>query len=152
MSGLKNVFLAGIEMIECERCKSSSPVIPRMYYLHREIAVCLIRKVNPLRGDEVRYIRKWLGFSMKKAASVLGIEEADFHDVENTDGWLLGDSAEKMLKALCLIYLSNTDGKKPIIGDIWQFLTEPGQRTKSSSWLLDYREKRGWAAFTSNRR
>ena len=82
-TGLSNVFLSGIGVHVCPHCKAEAPVIPRAGALHRVIADILSRKVSPLAGDEIRFIRKNVGVPAKKLAAILGITPETLSRVEN---------------------------------------------------------------------
>jgi hypothetical protein len=59
-SGLNNVFLKDIEVVVCSGC-NESPRIPNHDDLMRTLAVALVDKPYELAGDEVRFLRKYLG-------------------------------------------------------------------------------------------
>jgi transcriptional regulator with XRE-family HTH domain len=82
-SGLDNVFLVGIEVSECSRCRVEVPVIPRMGQLHKAIAKDLFLKKAPLTGKEVRYLRKIAGLPAKDFAALLGVNPSHLSRFEN---------------------------------------------------------------------
>jgi len=55
MSGLDNVFLAGIEVGRCGKCDARVPVIPKIEQLHKAIAKYLVFKKDLLSGKEIRF-------------------------------------------------------------------------------------------------
>ena len=58
-SGLP-VVLHGIEMIVCAKCGNEDPILPKVNQLMRRLALAVINKPYRLRGDEVRFLRKYL--------------------------------------------------------------------------------------------
>ena len=61
--GLDNVTLVGVEYHRCPNCGEEYFGYPKIDQLHSVIAKALILKKNPLRGNEFRFLRKYLGFS-----------------------------------------------------------------------------------------
>ncbi|OJH35922.1 type II TA system antitoxin MqsA family protein [Cystobacter ferrugineus] len=62
-SGLDNVTLVGVEVRRCATCGEWELVLPRVEALHRSLALTLVRKRTRLTAKEVRFLRKYLGFS-----------------------------------------------------------------------------------------
>lgn len=73
-SGLRNVYLKDsvhIHKCECGRKFVEIPVIER---LHDAIAYKLLQKKALLMGSEFRFLRKWVGLTSVKLASLLGFK------------------------------------------------------------------------------
>jgi DNA-binding transcriptional regulator YiaG len=81
--GLDNVCLVGIELHTCPRCKAVYPIIPRIQELHMAIASILIDKPVPLIGQEIRYLRRWMGVLSQDFAALLGFGPEHLSKVEN---------------------------------------------------------------------
>jgi putative zinc finger/helix-turn-helix YgiT family protein len=47
----------------CQKCAAEEVAIPRIEELHRLIAQALIRRPHRLTPAEIKYLRKWLGWS-----------------------------------------------------------------------------------------
>ncbi|MBI2466932.1 MAG: helix-turn-helix domain-containing protein [Candidatus Rokubacteria bacterium] len=62
-SGLPAVVLLGVEVRRCQECGAEEVAIPRIEELHRLIAQALIRRPHRLAPAEIKYLRKWLGWS-----------------------------------------------------------------------------------------
>jgi len=62
-SGLSNVTLAGIVVRKCSACGNVMPKIPNIEGLHDVIAHVLINKPERLVGQEIVFLRKYLGWS-----------------------------------------------------------------------------------------
>lgn len=82
LSGLKNVFLIGITVKECQNCHEEYPIIPAMEELHNLIAENLIKKSEKLRGEEIRFLRKNAGISSQEFASRLTINPSTLSRIE----------------------------------------------------------------------
>jgi DNA-binding transcriptional regulator YiaG len=93
------VPLIGITVHECRRCRAPWPVLPRIEALHRAIAAELVDKPGPLTGPELRYLRKFAGFTGQAFARRLKVSNAHLSRVEH--GTLaLGESAEQLARAI----------------------------------------------------
>jgi putative zinc finger/helix-turn-helix YgiT family protein len=62
-SGLPGVVLLGVEVRRCQKCGAEEVAIPRIEELHRLMAQAVIRRPHRLLPAEVKYLRKWLGWS-----------------------------------------------------------------------------------------
>ena len=71
--GLPYVTLAGIEVRHCRACGDTEYVIPQIEALHRSIAHFLIAKARRLTGAEVRFLRKFIGWSGADFARHFGV-------------------------------------------------------------------------------
>lgn len=72
--GLPNVILCNIELRRCPDCGEEEVVIPKIEQLNRSLAEFLIRKPNRLTGDEIRFLRKCLGWSGTDFSRRAGVE------------------------------------------------------------------------------
>jgi putative zinc finger/helix-turn-helix YgiT family protein len=82
-SGLSNVVLKGIETIQCDRCGNADPIIPRANEVMKQLVLAVVEKPHPLTGQEVRFLRKYLGMSGATFASHLGVDRAALSRWEN---------------------------------------------------------------------
>jgi putative zinc finger/helix-turn-helix YgiT family protein len=71
-SGLSTVTLENVEVRRCPSCGEYEIVIPRIDDLHRAIAEALIRKRGRLAPEEIRFLRKYLGWSGVDFAAHMG--------------------------------------------------------------------------------
>jgi putative zinc finger/helix-turn-helix YgiT family protein len=62
-SGLPGVVLQGVEVRRCPKCGAEEVAIPRIEELHRLMAHSVIRRPHRLSPAEIKYLRKWLGWS-----------------------------------------------------------------------------------------
>jgi DNA-binding transcriptional regulator YiaG len=84
-SGLDYVILCGIELIKCKHCGNEDPIIPGMDDLFRTIALALVTKPYRLAGEEVRYLRKYMGLTGDGFSRLLHIDKTTLSKWENND-------------------------------------------------------------------
>jgi putative zinc finger/helix-turn-helix YgiT family protein len=97
--GLAHVTLVGAEVARCAACDYSEVTIPNIEALHRRIAQVLIDKPTRLRGDEVRFLRKSLGWSATSFARHLSVKLETVSRWEN-DKQPIGAQADLLLRVL----------------------------------------------------
>lgn len=71
--GLDSVTLMDVEVRRCPECGEYEVDIPRMDELHRLIAQMVASKSPRLTAQEVRFLRKYLGFSGVDFAATLDV-------------------------------------------------------------------------------
>lgn len=114
-SGLNNVFLKDIEVVLCAKCKSESPRIPNHDDLMRTIAVALIDKPFELAGDEVRFLRKYLGVGSIAFAQMLGIDRSHLSRVEN-GATAISKQTDRLVRTVALVSDPSLLGKLKRLG------------------------------------
>lgn len=97
--GLSNVTLVGVEVRRCAKCGDHEVVIPRIEDLHRVLAAAVIRQTARLTKDEIRFLRKYLGYSGVDFAKVVGVSPETVSRWENGKE-KMGSSAEKLVRML----------------------------------------------------
>lgn len=97
--GLKHVTLIGVEVTRCPRCGNYEVSIPRIEDLHRLLAKVLIAKSTRFTGEEVRFLRKSLGWSGTDFARHMGVAEETVSRWEN-DAAPIGPQADRLLRFL----------------------------------------------------
>lgn len=70
--GLTSVYLRDVMIYRCTKCSAVEPEIPAAGILHRVIALRIAKKKNLLTGGEVRFLRKFCGYSAAEFAEILG--------------------------------------------------------------------------------
>jgi len=98
-SGLPNVVLVGVEVRRCPECGHHELVLPRVTELHRTIALAVIRKRTRLSGPEVRYLRKYLGWSGADFARHVGVDPSTVSNWEN-DKDPIGTTSDRLLRLM----------------------------------------------------
>jgi len=84
-SGLDNVILEGVEVRRCSNCGEWEVVIPRLAELHRAIARRVATERSLLQPQEIRFLRKYLGYSGVDFASAIGVAPETISRWENGD-------------------------------------------------------------------
>ncbi len=107
-SGLPNVVLVGIEVRRCPACGNHELVLPRVAELHRAIAESVIRKPSRFSGVEVRFLRKYLGWSGADFARRIGVDPSTVSNWEN-DKEPIGTVSDRSLRMMVAIGAQVTD-------------------------------------------
>jgi DNA-binding transcriptional regulator YiaG len=82
-SGLDNVVLKNLEVLVCDGCKTETPRLPQLNSLMRTIAAALITKPYKLEGQDIRFLRKFLGLNSEAFAGLLDVDRAHLSRVEH---------------------------------------------------------------------
>jgi len=98
-SGLPNVVLVGVEVRRCPSCGHHDLVLPRVTELHRTIADAVIHKRARLSGPEVRFLRKYLGWSGVDFARHVGVDPSTVSNWEN-DKDPIGPTSDRLLRLM----------------------------------------------------
>ena len=98
-SGLPNVVIEGVEVRRCPACGHHELVLPRVTELHRTIALAVIHKPARLSGPEVRFLRKYLGWSGVDFAEHAGVDPSTVSNWEN-DKNAIGPSSDRLLRLM----------------------------------------------------
>jgi putative zinc finger/helix-turn-helix YgiT family protein len=98
-SGLPYVTLVGVEVRRCKTCGEHEVVIPKIEHLHRAIALAVIDKRTRLTAAEVRYLRKYLGWSGADFARHMGVTPESVSRWEN-DREQMGAVADRLLRLM----------------------------------------------------
>lgn len=100
-SGLKSVVLKNIDFTYCPECKEESPRIPRLNDLMRAIAVGLILKPFELAGEDVRFLRKYLGMSAVEFSRIISVDKSTVSRWENEEQ-SLGPQSDRLIRVIVL--------------------------------------------------
>jgi putative zinc finger/helix-turn-helix YgiT family protein len=100
-SGLPNVTLVKVEVRRCPHCGEEELVIPKIEQLHRVLAGAVAMKTERLTHHEIRFLRKYLGWSGADFAAHFGVVP------ETVSRWesghqVMNPTAEKLLRILAL--------------------------------------------------
>lgn len=100
-SGLSNVTLVGVKVRTCPECGEREVSIPKTADLHRQIARTISRERGTLGPEEIRFLRKWLGYSSADFALVMGVRPETVSRWENRDaGFPMAPTADRLLRLL----------------------------------------------------
>lgn len=80
--GLDNVTLIGVEYSRCDKCGEEYYGYGNMEKLNEMIASVLVQKKEFLTGNEVRFLRKHLGYSGAMFAKIIGYDDATLSRLE----------------------------------------------------------------------
>jgi putative zinc finger/helix-turn-helix YgiT family protein len=97
--GLEGITLMGVDVHRCGNCGEHEVSIQKIQELHRSIAESVGRKVGALTHEEMRFVRKYLGFSGAAFATFAGVAP------ETVSRWETGKNAipiviERLLRSL----------------------------------------------------
>jgi putative zinc finger/helix-turn-helix YgiT family protein len=140
--GLNNVFLKDIEVVTCANCENESPRISNHDDLMRTIAVALIDKPSELAGDEVRFLRKYLGEGSASFAQMLGIDRSHLSRVEN-GAMAISRQTDRLVRTLALVHEPTLLEKLKRLGryeDLLQRLSTTNPKTNPVRLQLDHAE------------
>jgi len=98
-SGLPNVTLVGIEVRRCAACGENEVLIPRIDGLHRVLAAAIVRRKSRLTQHEIRFLRKYLGYSGVDFARIVGVSAETVSRWENARE-TMRSSAENLVRML----------------------------------------------------
>ena len=97
--GLPHVTLRNMEVSRCPQCGEEEIAIPRIEALHKAIAQALITKPFRLDAAEIRYLRKYLGWSGADFAEHMGTSRETISRWEN--GTVpIGPQADRLLRLM----------------------------------------------------
>lgn len=96
---LPGATLLGVPVHRCPECGEYEVESPRIEDLHRALASIVIRKTGRLAGDEIRFLRKCLGWSGADFAKAIGAT------AETVSRWeagkqQMGPQADRLLRLL----------------------------------------------------
>ena len=97
--GLPNVTLTGVEVRRCATCGDHEVVLPHIEKLHEALANAIVRHEARLSSSEVRFLRKYLGYSGVDFANLIGVSPETVSRWENKKE-SMGSSTERLLRLL----------------------------------------------------
>ena len=106
--GLDNVYLLNMEFRVCDACGVKVPRLKRMPELHATIARAVAMQPCPLRGQDIRFLRKQLGYSAKEWATLLRTNASTLSRWENNQQEI-GPQSDTLIR---LLYFRIRDEKE----------------------------------------
>ncbi len=98
-SGLPNVVLIDVEVRQCPACGERAVALPRIEQLHHSLAMIVIRRPGRLAPQEIRFLRKWRGWSGTDFARHMGVDRATVSRWESADKpQTMGPVADRLLR------------------------------------------------------
>ena len=98
--GLRNVILKGIVVFRCQNCGAEVPEIVAASALHSLIGIRLLFKPMRLNGEEVRFLRKVVGYSATELAELAGTSKSVVSRWENRT--TLGSHTDRLIRMICV--------------------------------------------------
>ena len=135
--GLSNVTLVGIEVSRCPECGEHEAVIPKIEQLHRVIATAVARKVPRLTPEEVRFLRKYLGWSGGDFAEHMGVAAETVSRWENGSK-TMSQAAERLLRLAAL-------SREPASNYSLEILKDVAQKKQAAQRLQVRVERGAWS-------
>ncbi len=102
VSGLPSVTLVAVEVRRCGSCGEHEVVIPRVDELHRTIALAVVAKRARLTGSEVRFLRRYLGWSGADFARHMGVTPESVSRWEN-EREPIGPVADRLVRLMVAV-------------------------------------------------
>ena len=97
--GLPGITLIGVEVSRCPQCGEFEVAIPQIDDLHKTIAHKRIRKTSRLDAAEIRYLRKYLGWSGADFAEHMGVRPETISRWER-GAEAIGPQADRLLRLM----------------------------------------------------
>jgi putative zinc finger/helix-turn-helix YgiT family protein len=82
-SGLDYVTLLGVEEFKCPQCGAIYFEVPKIKQLNTLIADMILQKDQTISGDEVRFLRKQLGYSTAQFGKLISYDPKSLSRIEN---------------------------------------------------------------------
>lgn len=138
--GLPGVTLVKINVSRCPTCGEVEAAIPNIEGLHRHLARRLTEKKCRLTGPEVRFLRKWLGWSGQDFAEFMGVA------AETVSRWesgsqQIGPVADRLLRCFVLTREPKTDYSLDLMKQVARCKAKPSKLAMEPF-------KGGWEAAT----
>jgi putative zinc finger/helix-turn-helix YgiT family protein len=138
-SGLPNVVLQGLEIAQCEACGNEDVILPFPEKIHWAIARALVAE-NPARmtGEQLRFLRKHVGFSGDELARHLGTDKTKISKWERGED-PIGKSTDRLVRVAKRFVQKRTRQRKQGHTPTWP----PRRRTSATvMWYSRYGEIR----------
>jgi len=98
---LKRVYLCGIHLIKCDKCKNVDPIIPELDDLLSSLAHAVTNKRSRLKGDEIRFLRKYVGKTQAQFARILELDPTTISKYENDDD-VPGAQTDRLIRLVAI--------------------------------------------------
>jgi DNA-binding transcriptional regulator YiaG len=93
------VELQQINVISCSYCGNVDPVIPNINGLMHVLALGIVCSPCKLRGEEVRFLRKYVNKSAREFSRYLHIDHTHLSKLEN-DRYEIGKELDKLVRLI----------------------------------------------------
>lgn len=113
-SGLSNVVLQGIDVVECGSCGHREVMIPHLAKIHRAIALGLVNSPRRLTGPQFRFLRKYLGHSGELLAKHLHTDKTKISKWERGED-AIGPVSDRLMRLLVVALDRELNGSMPAV-------------------------------------
>jgi len=100
--GLPNVVLQGVELIRCGKCSTEDAIIPKLNELMRVLALAVVCKPYRLRGEDVKFLRKYLKMTNDEFARLIHINKTNLSKWENNHD-RIGPQSDRLIRIMAVI-------------------------------------------------
>ncbi len=94
------VLLKNVELVKCSDCGTVDPIIPDLDGLMHVIALAVISHPCKVSGDEIKFLRKYLGMSGEDFSRLIHIDRTTLSRWENGDE--PGPQSDRLIRLLVL--------------------------------------------------
>ena len=118
-SGLSGVVLQGIEVLRCKKCHNHEPIIPHINEMMQVLALAVINKKYRLKGEEVRFLRKYIRMTQEEFAALIHVDKATLSKWENNEH-PVGQNSERLIGLLGAIGIPKKRGAYKKRASYWR--------------------------------
>jgi len=122
------VLLKRIEVIRCPHCGNIDPVIPDLNGLMHAIAFAVIGFPCRLSGEQVRFLRKYLGISADEFSELLHVDRTTLSKWEN--GQEIGPQSDRLIRLVVLSKSEELRGKAGELMERWNDIEDCSPRRR----------------------
>jgi len=136
--GLPGITLLNVKVSRCAACGEFEVAIPNVEDLHRRIAQAVIHKPARLTPAEVRFLRKYLGWSGVDFATHAGVAPETVSRWEQ-GGIAMGPTAERFLRLCVATREPVADYSLKVLKEIVSGTPQPvrlGARIRQKKWQV----------------
>jgi putative transcriptional regulator len=132
---LPGTVLVGVDVSRCRACGAYEVAIPALDKLMDMLASAVIRKSARLVGSEVRFLRKYLGYSSSDFAKRISSSPSTVSKWEN-DAQPIGFHSDLLLRAMVALDKKVDSYTSAAFADIGDAATKPryAMRLMSKTW------------------
>lgn len=134
-SGLLNVYLVDVGVLECRTCEEEIVSIPRAPELMKCIAEYIITKPDLLCGREIRFLRKNLLLKINEFAALLEVDRVTVSRWENEEK-KSSRSADRLIR---LLYAQETKVSEEARQELSKHLRQQELHSRDYVWRIPAR-------------
>jgi len=95
------VMLQGIKLVRCPKCRNEDPIIPNVNDLMKVLALAVACKPYRLRGEDVRFLRKYLSMNGDGFARLIHVDRTTLSKWETNDD-PVGEQSDRLIRLIAL--------------------------------------------------